>query len=81
MKEETGLTTKNITPYGILLLEYQKGIIPKKYEEIHVFRADHYSGELIESNEMKSKWFDVNKLPYDKMWPDDKHWMPYFLKV
>jgi hypothetical protein len=28
---------------------------------------------------MKPKWFEINKIPYDKMWSDDKFWLPFFL--
>ena len=26
---------------------------------------------------MKPKWFSINDLPYDQMWPDHKDWYPY----
>lgn len=79
MKEETNLIVNNIQPYGVLLFEYQKNNNPEKYEEVHVFRTNDYSGNMKESSEMIPKWFDVNNIPYDNMWPDDKHWMPYLL--
>ena len=28
---------------------------------------------------MKPSWFEIDKMPYDKMFPDDKYWMPYIL--
>lgn len=31
-------------------------------------------------SEMKPRWFPVDSIPYDKMWPDDKLWFPLFLK-
>ena len=30
---------------------------------------------------MLPKWFDVNEIPYDSMWADDKHWFPLFLEI
>ncbi len=28
---------------------------------------------------MMPKWFDVNEIPYDDMWSDDKYWLPLLL--
>lgn len=28
---------------------------------------------------MKPDWFEIEKLNYDKMWPDDKIWLPDML--
>lgn len=28
---------------------------------------------------MRPKWFDINQIPYDNMWTDDRHWFPLFL--
>lgn len=41
----------------------------------HVFMADKWTGEPVESDEMKPMWFNVNNLPYDKMFSDDKLWI------
>ena len=29
---------------------------------------------------MKPFWFNVNSIPYDKMFPDDSYWLPLILK-
>lgn len=47
--------------------------------EVHLFKATELSGELKESEEMKPEWFNIDNLPLDKMWADDKYWMPLFL--
>ena len=28
---------------------------------------------------MRPKWYNVVDLPYDKMWADDRHWLPLVL--
>ncbi|MEK7504190.1 MAG: hypothetical protein AAB550_01680 [Patescibacteria group bacterium] len=28
------------------------------------------------NEEMKPQWFDIDKIPYDKMWVDDIYWLP-----
>lgn len=34
---------------------------------------------LINVVEMCPKWFSVDKIPYDTMWPDDYLWYPMML--
>jgi hypothetical protein len=29
---------------------------------------------------MKPEWFSIDEIPFDKMWEDDKYWMPRILK-
>ena len=47
--------------------------------EVNIFKAVEFDGQPIETEEMKPQWFHVNNIPYDKMWPDDKYWLPLFL--
>ena len=28
---------------------------------------------------MRPAWFDLKRVPFDKMWPDDELWYPMFL--
>lgn len=30
--------------------------------------------------EMKPQWFEVDRVPFDEMWPDDSLWFPLMLK-
>ncbi|MDQ5938456.1 MAG: 8-oxo-dGTP diphosphatase / 2-hydroxy-dATP diphosphatase [Patescibacteria group bacterium] len=47
--------------------------------EVHVFQAISFTGQPVESEEMLPQWFDLDKIPYAKMWPDNKLWWPLFL--
>ena len=31
--------------------------------------------EAVESEEMTPKWFDLDKVPFNDMWPGDSYWM------
>ncbi|XP_063284996.1 oxidized purine nucleoside triphosphate hydrolase isoform X2 [Pelobates fuscus] len=48
--------------------------------DVHVFRADNFTGEPTESDEMRPQWFDLEKIPFDGMWPDDIYWFPLLLQ-
>ena len=46
---------------------------------VHVYTTDKWSGEPTESEEMNPKWFAVADIPFEKMWPDDRFWLPHML--
>lgn len=46
-----------------------------------VFITENYEGEPTETEEMRPEWFDISKLPFDKMWPGDEAWIPDALKL
>lgn len=49
-------------------------------QEVNVFLINKWKGEPEESEEVKPKWFGKEKLPFQKMWPDDILWLPLVLK-
>lgn len=75
--EEAGIEVEHLSKVGVLDFEF-KG--RKEILQVHFFKAENFSGEPIETEEMKPQWFNVNEIPIDKMWPDDQYWMPVFLK-
>lgn len=74
-KEEIGITVKNPQDMGMLVFdEIVKG--KRQLVEMYLFYAEDYDGEIIESDEVgNSKWFDINEIPYDKMFEDDEYWL------
>ena len=75
-EEEIGVKPVRVKWVGLLEF-YNDGSL---YGFVHVFRAEDYEGELKESEEAKPMWFGINEVPYDKMWEDDKYWLPMILK-
>ena len=57
------------TPEMAMLRETKEeiGVVPSKYEKVG-------------SEEMKPQWVGVNEIPYDKMFVDDKYWLPLVLE-
>ena len=47
---------------------------------IHVFRSDAMEGEPVETDEATPLWAPVDDIPYDRMWADDRHWLPHLLE-
>ncbi len=75
--EETGLTSNDLEKRGVLNFSFENEPI---FLELHVFRVNSFRGEFSESDEMKPEWFHVDEIPFEKMWSDDLHWLPMFLK-
>jgi len=46
----------------------------------HVFRADDFTGTPTETQEAVPLWTPIDAIPYDRMWEDDKHWLPLLLE-
>lgn len=77
MKEETGVIPMGVERRGVLEFEFEKN---PEVLEVHVFKSNGVQGTARESEEMKPHWFTINEIPFSKMWPDDKHWLPLFLQ-
>lgn len=73
--EETGISVASVTYRGTLEFQFTDGLAMRG----HIFFAHEYVGELTETDEARPFWCPVAKLPYDKMWEDDRLWLPVAL--
>ena len=76
LKEEAGISPLDIKKRGVLTFEFRG---EPEVLEVHVFSVSKFKGKPAETEEMKPRWFKTSKVPFDKMWPDDKHWIPILL--
>ncbi|OHA68459.1 MAG: hypothetical protein A3J68_01525 [Candidatus Wildermuthbacteria bacterium RIFCSPHIGHO2_02_FULL_48_16] len=77
IREETGIEVVVLDKAGIIEFEFKGN---PEVLEVHIFKSESFSGEPIESEEMKPQWFHVDEIPFSQMWPDDKYWFPLFLE-
>lgn len=75
-REEAGIEVQKMEKIGILDFEFKGN---PEIMNVHIFRVDSFSGEPVETEEMKPQWFDTSELPFKNMWPDDEYWFPLFL--
>ena len=47
---------------------------------VHTYAAYDFEGIPAESDEAIPLWFDLENIPYDEMWEDDRIWLPLLLK-
>jgi len=45
----------------------------------HVFLAEKFDGEPTETEEAVPLWVPLDQIPYERMWEDDRHWLPLVL--
>ncbi|MFT4177280.1 MAG: 8-oxo-dGTP diphosphatase [Luteolibacter sp.] len=46
----------------------------------HVFRAEDFSGTPTETDEAIPVWYPVDAIPYERMWEDDRYWLPLLIR-
>lgn len=73
--EEVGLVAQAPRRVGGLRFQFVDGYSL----HVHVFRSEHYSGQLIETPEAIPMWVPLDEIPYDEMWADDRLWLPHML--
>jgi 8-oxo-dGTP pyrophosphatase MutT (NUDIX family) len=76
-EEETGIKPINPVKRGILDFYFGKVNVPQW--RVHVFYTENFEGNLYETEEAKGQWISIDKIPYNRMWEDDKHWLPFVL--
>ena len=76
-KEEICATLKEIEVRAVLDFYFPHN--PDWSQRVIVYFSENWDGEPRETEEMLPKWYKKDKLPFDSMWPDDKHWLPQAL--
>lgn len=76
LEEESGvIATENVLDkVGEITFKFPHK--PEWNQVVHVYFIESWEGEPVETEEMKPFIFEKEKLPYDKMWSDDPHWLP-----
>jgi len=77
LREESGLEAEVLSRRGTLRFEFAAS---PEILEVHLFGVVKYRGSPVETEEMRPCWFRLTEIPFDKMWPDDRHWLPLFLE-
>jgi 8-oxo-dGTP diphosphatase len=77
-EEETGILPSGLKEVGLLEFYFPKS---DSWSNIcSVFTAEEFSGELIPSGEeCNAHWVGLDAIPFEKMWSDDRLWVPILL--
>ncbi|GAB3581132.1 8-oxo-dGTP diphosphatase [Calidifontibacter terrae] len=78
LREETGLDAEEIEDAGGLTFTWaDPGQQPMR---VWLFVVPAWSGDLRPSDELDARWADWSDIPYDRMWDDDRIWLPNVLR-
>ncbi|HEY8076500.1 MAG TPA: 8-oxo-dGTP diphosphatase, partial [Labilithrix sp.] len=76
VQEELRVTPTGVREMGELAFQFADGYAL----HCRVFRADGCIGEPTETDEAKPLWSPLDRIPYDRMWADDRLWLPLLLE-
>jgi mutator protein MutT len=78
-EEEINVTPIKYEKVGIIDFdEYYKD--SKQRLAFHLYVVYAWNGIIHESDEMAPRWFNLDEIPYDEMFPADRYWLPLVLK-
>ncbi len=80
LNEEIGVVAGLAEIQGAGSIDFHFKDKPEWDQQMHIFLIKNWQGEPKESEEMAPKWYSKNEIPFDAMWPDDKHWLPVVLE-
>jgi hypothetical protein len=72
VREEVGVEASGLTKVGELSFQFVDGYA------LHgtVFFASTHSGTPHATREADPFWCPVDEIPYERMWEDDRYWLP-----
>lgn len=75
--EEVKVRVDSLEKRGVILFTNKSENL--EFLLVHVFVSKDFDGEPEETDEAKPVWYNINKMPFDKMWVDDKYWLPFVI--
>ena len=75
LEEELGVQA----PGAVRLGDHRFQFVDGYSTYVHVFRAEALQGTPVETPEAVPMWFDLDAIPFDEMWEDDRFWLPLLI--
>jgi 8-oxo-dGTP diphosphatase len=79
VKEESGIQVAPDALREVAHVTFLFPVCPRWDMVAFVFTSAEWTGEAVETPEIRPEWFDVTDLPLDRMWDDAKRWLPRVL--
>ncbi|MBI5065146.1 8-oxo-dGTP diphosphatase [Candidatus Woesearchaeota archaeon] len=80
VKEELGVVVQDLKRVATLDFYFPFVEKPENWNlQVVAYLSKKWTGEIKESDELLPAWVNKYKIPYDKMWADSTHWVPYVL--
>ncbi|MHB1163113.1 MAG: 8-oxo-dGTP diphosphatase [Minisyncoccota bacterium] len=78
VEEEVGIFLPPEMTEKVAVIVFHAGGVPDF--EVHVYRAHKFVGEPCETESMAPAWYDIDKLPIDRMLESDRTWFPQLIR-
>ena len=75
-REELHITVSDLEYCG----EHRFQFVDGYSIHVHVYRTWAFEGEPTETREAEPLWTPVDAIPYDRMWEDDRYWLPMVMR-
>lgn len=75
--EESGLVVKKLEKVG--RIHFYRGSRKRTFGIGHLFIIREFGGKARSTEEGRVRWFDFNEIPYERMWDDDRYWLPHLI--
>jgi len=75
-REELGITVSNLEYCG----EHKFQFVDGYSIHVWVYRTREFEGVPTESREAAPLWVPMDQVPYDRMWEDDRLWLPMLIR-
>ena len=76
VREELGVTPLQLEKLGQHAFQFVDGYSTFVY----VYRASDLAGIPVETDEAEPLWCTLDAIPFDRMWEDDRHWLPLVIR-
>lgn len=77
-EEEIGITLEPEKVEKVAVITFYSGGVPDF--EVHTYRAYDFIGEPKETESMIPEWYDIDRLPVDRMLQSDRAWFPQLIR-
>ncbi len=78
-KEEIGAVPTNFEQVGRIDFDlWYKG--EHSNMQMYIYKCYDYTGKIEETEEIIPSWYEIDKIPFEKMLADDLLWLPQVLK-
>ena len=75
--EETRLHIADPLCHGVLELVF--GVPERSRLAVFLFSCERFTGRARGGREGKLRWYPDDRLPFDRLWPDMRYWLPTVL--
>lgn len=79
LAEETGAVTSVAAVDQVATLNFHFPADPGSDATVSVFLVSAWSGTVRASDELAPRWYPIAEIPLERMWDDDRYWLPQVL--